>query len=121
MRNGMMTEMENDEALLRCQQIWKDFSDEEFLARVQMVMDPDVDAMVRWRVLRELRDLYDQRSRFFHTLWEEMDARLQTEVANYLPGLDELRHLLEQERNGDVEQKRGRSGKKGPEAGALRE
>src|SRR5947208_2389182 len=75
--------------------MWKDLSDEEFLARVQMVLDPDIDATARWQILRELRDLYQQRARFLERLWELIAARLEAPAGRYLPGEGELRRLLD--------------------------
>jgi hypothetical protein len=89
-----MPEDELPDRILRCQQLWKDMSDEEFLARVQTVLDPDIDAMARWQVLRELRDLYRQRARFLERLWELIAARLESPDGRYLPGEAELRRLL---------------------------
>jgi hypothetical protein len=90
-----MEEAEKQGPGLRCQQLWRDLSDEEFLARVQMVLDQDVDPTTRWLLLRELRDLYDQRARFFHVLWDVLAARLETEDGSFLPTRQELRALLE--------------------------
>jgi hypothetical protein len=86
---------EQPERILKCQQMWKDLSDEEFLARVQMVLDPDIDATARWQILRELRDLYQQRARFLERLWELIAARLESPDGRYLPGEGELRRLLD--------------------------
>jgi hypothetical protein len=89
--------MRNDEPperILKCQQLWKDLSDAEFLARVQMVLDPDIDATARWQILRELRDLYQQRAHFLERLWELIAARLEAGEGRYLPGEGELWRLL---------------------------
>jgi hypothetical protein len=85
---------EQPDRILKCQQLWKDLSDEEFLARVQMVLDPDVDATARWQILSELRDLYLQRAQFLERLWDLIAARLEAEEGRYFPGEGELRRLL---------------------------